>query len=398
MRVLYAQAVFGEEEIEAVIDVLRNRPLSLMDGESVAEFEGGVAKLFGKRHGLMVNSGSSANALALGALSLPAGSEIITPVLTFATTVSPIVQQGYVPAFVDVETGTYNVDAAHVERMINSRTRALMIPNLIGNLPDWRALRDIADRHSLMIIEDSADTIGSLIHSTPSGRLTDVSTTSFYASHVMTCAGFGGAACFGRDDLARRAKLLRGWGRASSVLKNSEDVESRFGSVVDGIEYDAKFVFEAIGYNFLPSEIAAAFGLVQLRRLPEYLARRKRNFQRLREFFSAYEEWFILPRQRAEVETAWLALPLTVRPGAPFSRREMQVFLEQNSIQTRTVFTGNILRQPGFAGINRREASGGYPNADAVMRGGLLLGCHQGMTEAQMDYMCERFREFANQH
>jgi len=395
MRVHYAQAVFGAEEIDAVVEVLRNRPLSLMEGPSVAQFEREVAALFGKPHGLMVNSGSSANTLAIASLDLPAGSEVITPALTFSTSVAPIVQQGLVPAFVDVEADTYNIDAAGVEAMVSPRTRALLVPNLIGNLPDWHALREIADRHGLLVVEDSADTLGSLIRGVPTGTLSDISTTSFYASHVVTCAGFGGAVSFCRADLAHRAKLLRGWGRASSVLNNAESADSRFGATVDGIEYDAKFVFEAIGYNFLPSEIAAAFGLVQLQRLPTYLERRRKNFARLREFFAQYEHWFVLPRQRPEVDTAWLAVPLTIRAEAPFTRREFQVFMESRDIQTRTVFTGNILRQPGFAGISRRESDNGYPGADAVMRGGVLLGCHQGMTEEQIDFLCGSFSEFA---
>jgi CDP-6-deoxy-D-xylo-4-hexulose-3-dehydrase len=397
-RVFYAQAVYGQDEINAVLDVLLNRPLALMTGPSVAAFERRVADLFGKRYGLMVNSGSSANCLAVAALGLPPGSEVITPALTFSTTVAPLVQQGLVPAFVDVEPDTFNIDADQVESMIGPKTRALMVPNLIGNLPNWPALRAIADRHRLKVIEDSADTVGYRRQDAPPGAFSDVATTSFYASHVVTCAGFGGMTMFRDEALARRATLLRGWGRSSSLSKESEAIEDRFGVTVDGIPYDSKFVFEGVGYNFLPSELAAAFGLVQLDRLDGYIETRVRNFAALRDFFLGYEQWFMLPRQCAETRTAWLAFPLIVRDEAPFTRRDVQVHFEGRGIQTRTVFTGNILRQPGFRNIACRESPGGYPNADRVMRGGLLIGCHHGLDDAAIEYIGETFREFARKH
>lgn len=398
MRVFYAQAVYGEEEIDAVADVLRNQSLALMSGPSVKRFERRIAALFAKRHGLMVNSGSSANMLAVAALDLPKGSEVVTPALTFSTTVAPLVQQGLIPAFVDVEPDTFNIDADAVESMIGPKTKAMMVPNLIGNLPDWPALRAIADKHGLKVIEDSADTLGSLVGGEPSGRFSDISTTSFYASHVITAGGFGGMVSTSDDALARRATLLRGWGRSSSLIGESESIEDRFGIEVDGIPYDSKFVFEGIGYNFLPSEISAAFGLVQLDRLPDYTERRIRNFERLRAFFENYAHWFHLPRQQADTRTPWLALPLVINDSAPFTRRDLQIGMEKAGVQTRTVFTGNILRQPGFKNVPRRENEMGYPNADRVMKGGILLGCHQGMGEDAVDYVCETFRAFAEKH
>jgi len=395
-RVFYAQAVYGREEIDAVVDVLENRPLTLMGGPAVVEFEACVAGLFGKANGLMVNSGSSANLLAVAALGLEPGDEVITPALTFSTTVAPLVQKSLVPVFVDVEPDTYNIDAALVEAMVGPKTRAMMIPNLIGNLPEWSTLRDIADRHGLKVIEDSADTIGSKYNGKPTGRLSDIATTSFYASHVVTCGGFGGAVCIDDPELERRARLLRGWGRSSSVLGESEAVEDRFNTNISGVEYDAKFVFEEPGYNFLPSEMAAAFGLVQLGRLAEYADRRVRNFSKLTAFFADYENWLIMPRQAANTFTPWLAVPLIVRDDAPFSRRQLQLHFEGQGIQTRTVFTGNILRQPGFENIPCRVSEAGYPNADQVMRGGFLLGCHQGMGDEEIDIIQGSFRAFVD--
>lgn len=313
MRVNYAEAIYGEEEIEAVIDVLRNKSLTLMDGPSVKALEEQVAALFGKKYGLMVNSGSSANTLAIASLGLEAGDEVITPALTFSTTVAPLVQQNLVPAFVDVEPDTYVIDPDQIERMITPKTRAIVIPNLIGNLANWAKVKEFANRHGLKTIEDSADTIGSLYKGQPTGGLSDIATTSFYASHVITAAGFGGMACFDEEDSYNRAKQLRGWGRGSSLFGESESIENRFNIAVDGIDYDSKFVFNDIGYNFLPSEISAAFALEQLKRLDEFGQRRIDNFAALAAFFADFEDWFVLPRQQPDTRTYWLALQLIVR-------------------------------------------------------------------------------------
>ena len=258
MRVNYGQTVHGEEEIAAVIAVLRS---STQMGRHVREMQQRVAALFAKRHGIMVNSGSSANFLAVALLDLPPGSEVITPALTFATTVAPILQHGLVPVFVDAAEGTYNIDADRIEAMIGPDTRALMVPSLIGNLPDWSRLRRIADAHGLKVIEDSADTLGATIGGTSTGRWSDISTTSFYGSHVINCAGNGGMLCVSDDALARRTLLLRSWGRTSSLFVESEAIENRFNVDLDGIPYDAKFLFEELGYNMEPSEMGAAFGL-----------------------------------------------------------------------------------------------------------------------------------------
>jgi CDP-6-deoxy-D-xylo-4-hexulose-3-dehydrase len=346
-----------------------------------------VATLFAKNHGIMVNSGSSANYLAVELLDLPRGSEVITPVLTFVTTVAPIVRNGLVPAFVDVREGTYNIDEDAIEGMITERTRAMIIPSLIGNLPDWDRIRAIADRHELVVIEDSCDTLGATLRGTSTGTRSDISTTSFYGSHVINAAGNGGMLCMNDEAMARRALLLRSWGRSSSLFADSESIERRFNVELQGIPYDAKFVFEELGYNLEPSELGAAFGLVQLAKLEHNIAVREHNFARHLAFFEQYEEWFVLPRQQVEARTGWLAFPLTIRAQAPFNRRDLQIFLEQCDIQTRVVFTGNILRQPAMANVEARVVPDGYPRADDVMRGGILLACHHGLNEAQIDHI-----------
>ncbi len=391
IHVPYGKTVHGEEEIEAVVSVLRT---STQMGKHVREMEEKVANSFSKQHGIMVNSGSSANYLAIEILDLPAGSEVITPALTFSTTVAPLVKNGLIPAFVDVEPGTFNIDANQVEAMISPKTKAMMIPNLLGNLPNWKVLRELANKHNLILIEDSADTLGATIDGQPVGRFTDLSTTSFYGSHVVNCAGNGGMLCVNEQRLNERAKLLRSWGRSSSLFVESEAIENRFNIQVDGIDYDAKFVFEALGYNLEPSEMGAAFGLVQLSKLAQNIKSREQAFDQHTKFFSKYKEWFILPKQLPDSKTGWLAFPLTIKDSSPFSRKELQIFLEKRNIQTRTVFTGNILRQPGFSKIDRRESATGYPHADQVMRGGILLGCHHGLTPEMMAHIHQSFEEF----
>lgn len=392
MRVPYGQTVHGEEEIEAVVHVLRT---STQMGPHVRKFEESVAALFAKRHGIMVNSGSSANYLAVELLGLPAGTEVITPALTFATTVAPLVRAGLIPSFVDVEESTFNIDVAQIERAITPKTRAVMVPSLIGNMPDWERIAAIARAHDLLIIEDSADTLGAKLNGKSTGTFSHISTTSFYGSHVINCAGNGGMLCVNDDTWNEEARLRRSWGRSSSLFVDSEDIEARFAVDVGGIPYDAKFVFTRLGYNLEPSEIGAAFGLVQLSRLESNIVARERNFAAQHSFFSQFEEWFILPSQMPGSRTGWLAFPLIIRDEAPFTRRDLQIFLERADIQTRTVFTGNILRQPGFSGIERKESADGYPNADRVMRGGMLIACHHGLSEEQIEYVHETFSQFA---
>jgi CDP-6-deoxy-D-xylo-4-hexulose-3-dehydrase len=392
IHVPYGKAVWGAAEKKAVMYVLDT---STQMGKHVREMEAGIAALFDKKHGIMVNSGSSANYLAIEILNLPKGSEVITPVLTFSTTVAPLVKAGLVPAFVDVDPDTFNIDASKIEAMITPKTKAMMIPNLLGNLPDWRKIRKIADKHKLILIEDSADTLGATIDGKTAGRFVDMSTTSFYGSHVVTAGGNGGMVCVNSDQMADRAKLLRSWGRSSSLFVESEAIENRFNVDVEGIRYDAKFIFEALGYNIEPNEMCAAFGLVQLKNLQKNITTREKWFAKQMAFFKKYEHWFILPKQLEGSRTGWLAFPMIVRDDAPFTRTELQIFLEKRSIQTRTVFTGNILRQPGFKDIECKKLAS-YPNADQVMRGGILLACHHGLSTEMLKHVhtsCKLFFE-----
>lgn len=391
IHVPYGQTVHGEEEIEAVVHVLRT---STQMGKHVRELEARIAQLYDKKYGMMVNSGSSALYLAADLLDYEEGSEIITPALTFSTTVAPQIKKGWIPAFVDVEEGTYNIDVNKVEEMITPKTKAMIIPNLIGNLPDWKVLREIADKHNLFLLEDSADTLGAEIDGASSGRFTDMSTTSFYGSHIINCAGNGGMICVNSEAFYDRGRLLRSWGRSSSLFVESEKIENRFNVELEGIPYDAKFVFSEPGYNIEGSEMGAAFGLVQLNKLGKNIDARTANYNELRAFFEQYEEHFILPKQLPNSRTGWLAIALTVRDTAPFIRRDLQIFLEKRNIQTRTVFTGNILRQPGFKNQPHKATPNGYAEADKVMKGGILLACHHGLVPEQIAHIKESVTEF----
>ncbi|MBI4852548.1 MAG: aminotransferase class V-fold PLP-dependent enzyme [Acidobacteria bacterium] len=391
LSVPYGKSVHGEEEIAAVVEVLRT---STLMGKNVREMETKVAALFAKKWGIMVNSGTSANYLAVELLNLDPGTEVITPVLTFSTTVAPLVRNKLIPIFIDVEEGTYNIDINKIETMITPKTKMMMIPNLIGNLSDWDVLRKIADKHQLILVEDSADTLGALLRNQSTGTRSDISTTSFYGSHVINCGGNGGMLCVNDSSYEQRARLLRSWGRSSSLFVESEKIENRFNVNLDGVEYDAKFVFEEAGYNLEPSEMGAAFGLVQLSKLALNITLREQHFQQHLDFFKDYEEWFILPKQLPDSVTGWLAMALTVREQAPFTRKELQIYFERHGIQTRPVFTGNILRQPGFQHLACIRQKEGYPIADRVMQGGILIGCHHGLTQEMILHIHDVFKKF----
>ena len=393
-KIYYGYAVYDRKEINAVNEVLTKNNLTLIDGPSVKLFEKNVAKLFGKRFGLMVNSGSSANLLAIASLKLKKGSEIITPTLTFSTTVAPIYQLGMVPHFVDVEMNKFIINTEQIEKAINKKTKAIIVPNLLGNIPNYKKIYKIAKKYKLKIIEDSADTIGYTVNKKTFGKFTDVATTSFYASHIVTGAGFGGMACFNDKKLYEEAKILRGWGRSSATFNESEDIKKRFSAKVSGIPYDGKYIFLRMGYNFLPSEISAAFGLQQIKKLNNNISIRTKNFKYLKNFFSKFQEYVNLPITNLNARTPWLAFPLTIKKNKKFNRRDMQIYFEKNNIQTRTIFTGNILRQPIMKNLKYKSIKNSSLISDNVMENGILLGCHHGMKLNDLKYMCKIFINF----
>jgi CDP-6-deoxy-D-xylo-4-hexulose-3-dehydrase len=391
-NISYAKTVYGEEEIEAVVQCLRE---STQMGNYSRKFETEISTLFDKKETLYVNSGSSALFIGIEAFNFPEGSEIITPALTFGTTVGCLIKNNLIPVFLDVKPLTYCIDETQIEDAITDKTVAIIAPNLMGNLCNWPYIRELADRHNLIVIEDSADTLGATIDGKNSGSFSDMSITSFYGSHIINCAGNGGALSLNDTEVIERAKLLRSWGRSSSLFdERSEAIENRFNIDLDGIEYDAKFVFETAGYNLEGSEIGAAFGMIQLEKLNQNILTRQKNFQRQCEFFNKFPELFSNPLEELDLETAWLAFPVLINKNAPFARRDLQIYLEERNIQTRVVFTGNIMRQPMMKNVEYKAPLDAYPNADAVMERGVLLPVHHGLTDSMFERLHETIEDF----
>jgi CDP-6-deoxy-D-xylo-4-hexulose-3-dehydrase len=364
---------YGEEEIKAVEACLRDGWLAGFGPRSI-EFEEKIAKRFGKKYGVFVNSGSSACLLALAALDLPKGCKVITPACTFSTTLAPIIQLGYKPVFVDVGLTSYVPTVADIIAAIDEDTKAIMVPNLIGNKPNWTQLRyhlDQIGRHDIIVIEDSADTITYTEES-------DVATTSFYASHIITAGGTGGMVMFNDKKHVERALQYRDWGR---IGDNSEIMDDRFNHKVDGIPYDHKFLYGVLGYNMKCSEMSAAFGLVQLERFETYKDTRRANIKRYLDNLKDVQE-LILPDD--SIQPNWLAIPLQTE-----RRLELLTFLEENNIQTRVTFAGNVTRHPVY-----REYLQPFENSDAIMKNGFLLGAHHGMTIEDVDYVCGKIKDF----
>ena len=366
---------YGEEEIKAVEQSLRDGWLAGFGPRSI-EFEEKIAKEFGKKFGVFVNSGSSACLLAVAALDLPKGSKIITPACTFSTTLAPIIQLGYKPVFVDVGLNDYVADIEQVINAITDDVKAIMLPNLIGNKPNWKLLRQILknmNREDIVLIEDSADTVTETFES-------DISTTSFYASHVITAGGMGGMVMFNDEKYVKRALMFRDWGR---IGDNSEVMSERFAHDVDGMPYDYKFLYGVLGYNMKCSEMSAAFGLVQLERFQTFKNKRRDNIKKYLENLKDVKE-LILPDD--SIEPNWLAIPLQTE-----RRLELLNFLEDNNIQTRVTFAGNVTRHPIY-----REYLQEFKNSDLIMKNGFLLGAHHGMNLDDVDYVCDKIKEFFN--
>lgn len=397
-RITYARATHGEDEIQAVIDVLRSGHQGLRIGKNVREMETRVPALSGKRYGVMCNSGSSGLYLAVELLNLPAGSEVITSPLTFSTDVAPIVRAGLVPVFVDVEPNTFNVDVSKIEAMVSEKTRAILMPNLAGNCPDWDAIREIADRHGLKIIEDSCDALGATLRGTPTGARADISVTSFSMAHIITCAGTGGMVMVDDVQERDRALLLRRWGRRSEPNLFGNGSGRVFREDLDGVDYDNDFIFDVLPWNFEPSELGAAYGVVQLDKLEANYKRRKDTFAAYTAAYAAFPQFFTTPVQTPELNTAWLCYPVMVNADAPFSRSDLQEAIEAAGIDTRTVWSGNIVRHPMMAGVTFRQPAEGLPEADAVFARGMTLGMSHGLSDAEVQRIAAAIHDFASKY
>lgn len=400
MRIEYAGSVHDEEEIRAVETVLRGGPSALRIGKNVREMERLVASTFGKRRGIMCNSGSSALYLAVELLGLEEGDEVVTSPLTFSTDIAPLVRSRLVPVFVDVTPDTFQIDVEQIERSLSPRTKAILAPNLTGNCPDWDGIREIADRHGLKVIEDSCDCLGATQNGTPTGTRSDISVTSFALSHIITAAGTGGMVCLDDDELVDRCLLLRRWGRRSEpqLFGSRRGKGDRFFSDLDGLEYDNLFIFDEVGWNFEPSEISAAFGVVQMKKLATNLERRKRNFDLLRERLGRHPDCFVLPRTTRGIDTAWHMFATLIRPESGLNRARLQQHMETRGVDTRMVWTGNAARQPAFKHVPMRVPETGLPNADRVMEHGVILPMNHALGDPEMTYIADQLDAFVEEN
>lgn len=392
MKISYGKNVYDHQEINAVVSQLKK---TTQMGKSVSRFEDQISKKFSKKYGLMVNSGSSAITLALKVLSLKPRDEVIVPCLNFGTAISSLINLNLLPIFVDIEIETLQIKIDEIEKKITNKTKAIMVPNLIGNIPNWKKIKKIAKKYKLKVIEDSADTLGAKIGKNSTGLYSDISITSFYGSHVISCAGNGGMLLTNERKYYEKAKVLRSWGRLSTLVKDSENINKRLAIKLKGVNYDKKFVFSESGYNFEPSEIGAAFGLVQLKKFKKFSGLRNFNFDYHKKKIEKLKDFFITPKILKGISTNFLAFPLIIKDLKILDRKKLQIFLENNHIQTRPIFSGNILRHPAFYHlVSKRNKIENFPNSDFIMKHGLLIGCHQGLKKNNLNFIHKKLSLF----
>ena len=399
--VRYAGRVFGEEELRYVVDA--GLDFYLTASRFTEEFEAGIAEYLDVSDTLFVNSGSSANLVALTALTSPKlgdrrlrpGDEVITVAAGFPSTVAPIVQNGLVPVFVDVRLSDYNVDPDQLRAAVSDRTRAIMLAHTLGVPFDLDTVMELVERHDLWFVEDDCDALGSRHRGRLTGTFGHLAALSFYPAHHIT-TGEGGMVVTGDEELARIARSVRDWGRDCYCAGGENDTcgkrfSQQFGSLPHG--YDHKYVYSHLGYNLKATDLQAAIGCAQLARLEGFIAARKRNHARLLEALGVYEDRLLLPGAPAHTDPSWFCFVITVREDAGFSRNELTRFLEANRVETRNLFSGNLLRHPAFEAIQRRVV-GDLSVTDRVMERTFFVGVYPGIDEARMEYMIQVFRRF----
>jgi len=396
-----AGRVFDAAEIIELVD--SSLDFWLTAGRFADQFEREFARWMDVRHALLCNSGSSANLLALSALTseslgdrrLKPGDEVITAAAGFPTTVNPTIQNGLHPVFVDVELGTYNVNVARVEEAIGPKTRAIMLAHTLGNPFDLGAIVDLAARHDLWLIEDNCDALGSTYDGRLTGTFGDLATFSFYPAHHLTM-GEGGCVITRDSRLKTLVESFRDWGRACWCAPGADNTcgkrfDWQLGELPAG--YDHKYIYSHIGYNFKATDMQAAVGVAQLKKLPQFIAARKQNWQRLYDRLRPWEEFLILPHATPRSDPSWFGFPITVRPEAWFSRLDLVRHLESRRIGTRQLFGGNLTRQPAYRNVPMRVV-GELKNTDLAMRNTFWIGVYPALTEAMIDYVGESIAKF----
>ncbi|MEM7167078.1 MAG: lipopolysaccharide biosynthesis protein RfbH [Planctomycetota bacterium] len=393
-------AVFDGEELLALVD--SSLDMWLTAGPRASEFEKRFATAVGTRFSLFVNSGSSANLVAVSALTSPLlgdrrlrpGDEVITVAAGFPTTVNPILQNGAVPVFVDVELGSYSVDMEQLEAAISNKTRAIILAHTLGNPFPLDRVRELCDEHDLWLIEDACDALGAEYDEQPIGTFGDLATVSFFPAHHIT-TGEGGAVLTDDPLLKRIAASFRDWGRDCWCLPGCDDsCGQRFGwqhgTLPKG--YDHKYVFSHIGYNLKATEMQAAVGLAQLRKLSNFVEQRRDNYQVLRALVAELEPFFVLPEETPGSSASWFGFPLTVRTEAPFSRQSIIAYLEERNVRTRPLFCGNLLRHPAYQDIPHRVV-GSLENTDRIMDDTFWLGVYPGLNTEHLRYVANTLIE-----
>jgi CDP-6-deoxy-D-xylo-4-hexulose-3-dehydrase len=397
----YAGSIHDDKEIVSMIDSLLDGWWGL--GKKAREFESKLAQYIGVEKAILTNSGSSASLLVIASLKSPLfparikeGAEIITPACTFPTSLNPVIQLNLVPVFVDVELETYNLNPNKLRAALSSKTRAIVLPHTLGNPNDMAAITSFAKKHHLFVIEDNCDGLGSEFDGQKTGSFGIMSTLSFYPAHHIT-TGEGGAVLINDIRLERPLRSLRDWGRACYCYGDEKSplgaCGRRFDFKVNGVPYDHRYMYTEIGYNLKPIEVQAAMGLEQLKKLPQFKKRRKKNFSILFKFLSQYRDFIILPRSHPKADACWFSFPITLRENAPFSRQEIVRFLEGRKIQTRPVFAGNILRHEPYKNIKCRVV-GELKNSDYILANTFFVGIYPGIDEQRLDYMMSSLADF----
>jgi len=390
--------VFDGAEMRLLVD--SSLDFWLTTGRFAEQFEREFAKWFGIRECVLVNSGSSANLLAVTALTSPrlgdrrlqSGDEVITVAAGFPTTINPIIQNNLVPVFIDVTLPTYNVDVTQLEQALSPRTRAIIIAHTLGNPFDLDAVKAFAARHDLWLIEDSCDAVGATYRGRKVGTFGDLATTSFYPAHHITM-GEGGSVLMEKPLLRTLVESFRDWGRDCWCAPGKDNTcgkrfDWQLGNLPCG--YDHKYTYSHIGYNLKLSDMQAAVGVAQLQKVDGFIEMRRRNFQALHEGLRDLEEFFILPEATAGSEPSWFGFPIAVRAGAPFTRNQVIQELEKRKIATRLLFGGNLVRQPAYQNVAHRIAAP-LVNTDFVMNQVFWIGVFPGITPAMLDYVLESF-------
>lgn len=400
-RIPFARRVFDEKEMMNLVDSALD--FWLTAGRYANEFEYEFAKFMDIEHCLLVNSGSSANLVALTTLTSPRlgdrrlkkGDEVITVAAGFPTTVNPIIQNGLIPVFVDVEVGTYNIRVEDLDEAFSSKTKAIMVAHTLGNPFNLDAIMEFASIHDLYVIEDCCDAVGSTYKGKKVGTFGHLATVSFYPAHHMTM-GEGGAVLTNDDELMRIATSFRDWGRDCYCGPGADNTCGRRFGMQYGqlpIGYDHKYVYSHIGYNLKVTDMQAAVGLAQIEKLPGFIDKRKSNFIKIKNLLLKYDKFLILPEPTNGSNPSWFGFPITLKSDTFFSRNDLTGFLEKNMIMTRLLFAGNITKQPAYLDIECRII-GELKNTDYIMNNTFFIGVYPGIDDEQINYMISVFDKF----